>query len=72
VDVVGGNRVIKDAKTVAFPCLKDPLKVPPAVSGKLQKKFLLMTPVSNMPDITRYVMPTCPRHLIGPFLEGQF
>jgi len=48
-----------------------PHEPPLPVSSKLQKEFLLMTPMSNVPDIARYVMPACPRHE-SPFLKQNF
>jgi hypothetical protein len=62
MDVVGGNHIIEHTQAIAFLCLKKPLKVPATAAGKFQKKSLLMTPMRNVPDITREVMPVCSRH----------
>jgi hypothetical protein len=72
VNVVGGHHVIEHTQAITLLCLEKPLEITAAVPGKLEQEFLFVAPVRNMPDITRYVMPICPRHLIGPFLEGQF
>jgi len=36
-DVVGGHRVVEHAPATALRCLKEPLREPPAVSGKPEK-----------------------------------
>jgi hypothetical protein len=48
-----------------------PLEPSAPVSAKPEKELLLMTPVSNVPDVTRYVMSACPRHK-SSFLEQGF
>jgi len=40
---------------MTFPGFEKPLKPPTAIPGKLEKKFLLMAPMGNVPDVTGYV-----------------
>jgi len=49
-----------------------PLEPSVHLSAKPEKELLFMTPVSNVPDIARYVMSIRPRHFIEPFLEAPF
>jgi hypothetical protein len=62
MNMIGGDCVIEDAEAMAFLCLKEPLEIPAAVSGKFQEKFFLMTSVGGMPNTPWYVMPVCSRH----------
>jgi len=50
---------------------ENPLEPSAPVSAKPEKALLLMTPMSNVPDIARYVMPACSRHKKS-FLEEHF
>jgi hypothetical protein len=72
MNVIGGHRVIEYAKAIALPGFKQPLEITATVSGKFQKKFFLVTPMSNMPDIALDVMPTCPWHLVFNPLKRHF
>jgi hypothetical protein len=62
VNLIGGHCVIEHAKSVALPGFKEPSKPPTAVSGKLEKKLLLMASMGNVSHIAGYVMPVCSRY----------
>ena len=49
MDMIGGRNIVKDAQAVTLPGLKQPLKPPAAVSGKLEKELLFMTPMGDLP-----------------------
>jgi hypothetical protein len=70
--VVRGHHVVEHAQAVTFLCLEKPLEITAAVPGKLEQEFLFVAAMRNMPNTSRNVMPICPRHLIGPSLEGLF
>jgi hypothetical protein len=48
MNVIRSHDVIEHAKAVALPGPKKPLEVMAAVSGKLAKELLLMTPMGNL------------------------
>ena len=62
MDMIAGYRIAEHAKTVALFGFKYPPEVAAAVSSELQKVFLFMTPMHNVPDIPGYVMPVRPCH----------
>jgi hypothetical protein len=62
MDMIGCGHIIEHAKAVALSGLEKPPKPPVAVSGKLEKKLLLVTPMGYVPDVTGYVVPICSRH----------
>jgi hypothetical protein len=51
MNVVVGNHVIKDTKTVTVPNLIQQFFIGIAVTGKLQKECFVMTPVGDMPNV---------------------
>jgi hypothetical protein len=72
MDMVGSYRITEHAETEAFFCFKYPLQIAAAISGEFQEKFLLMTPMRNVPDMPWNIMSVRPRHSIGPFLKCPF
>ena len=62
MDMIGCNRIIEHAQAVALPGLEKPPKPPVAVYGKLEKKFLLVTSMGDVPDVTGQLMSIFSRH----------
>ena len=63
MDVIGGDGKIQDGKVIPLSGLEKPLHPPGAISGKLEKKFLLMAAMGQVPDITGNEMSVCTGHL---------
>jgi hypothetical protein len=64
MDVVGSSHVIEDDNTITFPGLKKPVEPALPILGKLQKKFLLVTTMCEVPHMTRYVVTVCSWHVV--------
>ena len=72
--MVGGDHIVQDCQTIAPSRLIEPLKPSSAVLGKLQEKFPLMTPMGDMPDVSRNIVSFRSRHgfaLIILFLTAK-
>jgi hypothetical protein len=72
VNVIGGHRVIEYDKPITLLRLKKPPQPSAAVSGKLEKKLLLMASMGNMPDVAVYVMSSCSSPSLPPFVAEAF
>jgi len=72
MDMVGSYRMTEHAETVALFCFKYPLEIAAAIPGEFQEEFLLMTPMSNVPDMPWDIISVRPWHSIVPFLEYPF
>ena len=69
MNMVGGHDVVENTQPETLLGFEKPLEPSAPISAKPKKELLLMTPVSNVPDIARYVMSISPRHFLMPFLE---
>jgi hypothetical protein len=66
VDMVRGDGIVENTKTVPFLCLKKPVEPSLPVFLKFQQKFLFMTSVRYVPGTTGKIMP------VGSWHEGKF
>jgi hypothetical protein len=71
MNMVGGHHVVEHTQPEPLLGFEKPLEPSVPVFAKPEKELLLMTPVSNVPDIARYVMSACPGHK-SSFLEHCF
>ena len=62
MDVVGGDRIVQYSDTIAFLRFKQPSQPSPPVSGKSEKKLLLVATMCDVPNISRHVMTICSWH----------
>ena len=72
--MVGCNHVIQDRQAVALFGYIEPLKPSSAVLGIFQEKFPFMTPMGDMPDVSRNIVSFRSRHgfaLIILFLTAK-
>jgi hypothetical protein len=72
MDMVGSSSVIEDAEAISLFGLEKPPDPGSAITRELQKKFLLVTPMGDMPDISWQKITMRSRHLPPPFsFHGQ-
>jgi hypothetical protein len=68
--MVRGHHIVEHTQAEPLLGFEKPLEPSAPVSVKPEKELLLMTPVSNVPDITRYVMLASPRHESSFLAQG--
>jgi hypothetical protein len=71
VNRVGGHCIVQDGGSKTLLCLKKPLQPSTLIPGKLQQKFSLMAPMSNVPYIPRQIVSVSPCQIYD-LLETQF
>ena len=62
VDMIGSDRIVQDCNSKPLSGLIQPVDVTLTITGKLQKEFLFMAAVRQMPYVPWYVMSTSPWH----------
>jgi hypothetical protein len=56
MDVVGGDHIVEDSKSVTLSGFIEPMKPAIFIFGKFEQEFSFMAPVGNVPDKSRQIM----------------
>ena len=72
VDVVGGDHEVQDDQAVAHLRLERPMEPQELVLAELEKEFLLVTAMSDMPDVSGEEAPIRARHVEWPYTMDEW
>ena len=62
VNMIRGHNIVEYTQAVPFFCLKEPVTPSFPVFFKTEQELLLMAPVGDVPDASRYVVSVRSRH----------